>query len=637
MVRLPIGNGLLNPLPDEVAMRSVDGGRLRAAFEIARDDLLAQRYPEGYWVGELSSSALATATATSALAVVLGHAAGAGGVDPGTLQSRIEAGVAWLVGTQNSDGGWGDTPQSPSNIATTMLVRAAMHLAGASERHSDRLTRAMAYIEAHGGLLGLRRRYGKDKTFAAPILANCAVAGLVPWEQVPRLPFELACLPHRLLGLLRIPVVSYAIPALVAIGQVRHLHGRPRNPVTRRLRDRLLSRTLEVARRMQPASGGFLEAVPLTSFVVMSLAATGRADHPVVQQGLAFLLNTVRSDGSWPIDTNLATWVTTLAVGALAGAGQSVVHRVSLDWLLGCQHRHVHPFTKAPPGGWGWSYLSGAVPDADDTAGALLALAAIRSALSASLQPQKNADDRDSQEARIRRIDEAAREGIAWLLGLQNRDGGIPTFCRGWGALPFDRSGVDLTAHAVRALWAWRRVAADWGPLAARMDRALDRGLAFLLRQQRPDGSWVPLWFGNQYSMDEQNYVYGTARVLQAWRDLGRMGTESAKRGVQFLVAQQGSDGGWGGGWATPGVPGTQVSSVEETALAVEALLAAPPEPPVAAALARGLVWLIEAVETGRYRHSSPIGLYFARLWYDEKLYPRIFVVSALGRALAGQ
>src|SRR4029078_7639813 len=42
--------------------------------------------------------------------------------------------------------------------------------------------------------------------------------------------------------------------------------------------------------------------------------------------------------------------------------------------------------------------------------------------------------------------------GLHWLNTLQNRDGGWPTFCRGWGHLPFDRSGPDLTAHALRAI-----------------------------------------------------------------------------------------------------------------------------------------------------------------------------------------
>jgi squalene-hopene/tetraprenyl-beta-curcumene cyclase len=42
----------------------------------------------------------------------------------------------------------------------------------------------------------------------------------------------------------------------------------------------------------------------------------------------------------------------------------------------------------------------------------------------------------------------------------------------------------------------------------------------------------------------------------------------------------------------------------------------------------------VEAVESGRFRDPSPIGFYFAKLWYFEKLYPLIFTVAALGRAL---
>ena len=47
----------------------------------------------------------------------------------------------------------------------------------------------------------------------------------------------------------------------------------------------------------------------------------------------------------------------------------------------------------------------------------------------------------------------------------------------------------------------------------------------------------------------------------------------------------------------------------------------------------RGVAWLVDAVESGRFRDPSPIGFYFAKLWYYEKLYPLIFTVAALGRA----
>jgi len=71
---------------------------------------------------------------------------------------------------------------------------------------------------------------------------------------------------------------------------------------------------------------------------------------------------------------------------------------------------------------------------------------------------------------------------------------------------------------------------------------------------------------------------------------------------------------------------------MEETALAVEILHAALPE--TESALNNGLAWLVEQVEKGGlHRPAAPIGFYFAKLWYFEKLYPIVFAVAALGRA----
>ena len=159
---------------------------------------------------------------------------------------------------------------------------------------------------------------------------------------------------------------------------------------------------------------------------------------------------------------------------------------------------------------------------------------------------------------------------------------------------------------------------------------AIPGGFAYLEHSQRADGSWLPLWFGNQHAPDDENPTYGTARVLAAYRDLSKMSTEPAQRGVAWLVAAQNADGGWGGAKDTP-------SSIEETALAVEVLLDAPGAEttgsPVAAAVNKGLAWLVEKVEQGGLQQPTPIGFYFARLWYFERLYPIIFCVQALGRA----
>jgi hypothetical protein len=49
--------------------------------------------------------------------------------------------------------------------------------------------------------------------------------------------------------------------------------------------------------------------------------------------------------------------------------------------------------------------------------------------------------------------------------------------------------------------------------------------------------------------------------------------------------------------------------------------------------LRRGIQWLVAAVESDRWTEPSPIGFYFAKLWYHERLYPIIFTVAALGQA----
>jgi squalene-hopene/tetraprenyl-beta-curcumene cyclase len=166
--------------------------------------------------------------------------------------------------------------------------------------------------------------------------------------------------------------------------------------------------------------------------------------------------------------------------------------------------------------------------------------------------------------------------------------------------------------------------------------RPFARGMNYLARTQRPDGSWLPLWFGNQHMPNDENPTYGTARVLAAYRDLAMMDTEPAQKGIAWLLANQNPDGGWGGGRGSP-------SSIEETALALDILCECTPHAPREDGVTRsvtttldpvnkGIAWLVEQIENGGLAKSAPIGFYFAKLWYFEKLYPIIFSVSALGR-----
>jgi len=700
---------------------NIDNARFEAARAKATQALLDARHPDGHWEGRLSSSALSTATSLGALAFVARQSS----APHPRSQELIDAGLKWLVDNVNDDGGWGDTDLSFSNISTTTLCWAAFAMADADARYPEIVKRAEAWLaKAAGGIEpeklapAIIRRYGKDKTFSVPILTMCVISGRMgagrdAWRWVKQLPFELAAFPHKFFAALRLPVVSYALPALIAIGNARHARRPTWNPLTRWFRNVVRDKTLDKLKSIQPASGGFLEASPLTSFVAMSLAAAGQVGHPVTQKCVEFLVGNAREDGSWPIDTNLATWVTTLAVNALGNDPEFEFKEeefgVVRDWLLDQQYKDVHPYTNAAPGGWAWTDLSGGVPDADDTAGALLALGrmgdpfpALGYALRMSREGELPPDSIDPEEplSVVRAMTEFREKhetefdrtyrdhvvnGSRWLLDLQNGDGGIPTFCKGWTNLPFDRSSPDITAHALRA-WIGSHIDLPGDPakLDRRFGRALKKGLSFLRRQRDPAGSWIPLWFGNQHEANDENGTYGTAKALVLGAELIRQGSgelfvptislleepgdlerdprfrkEDAaftswqdqqraavrKRvegyaemfcpGVQWLLNNQQPDGGWGGGKNGP-------SSVEETALAVEALapcIAVGDEfwdgfksEDVSKAVERGVLWLIEKIEHDTWTQPAPIGFYFAKLWYYEDLYPITFTVAALNK-----
>src|SRR6056297_1274935 len=195
---------------------------LREPLDRWRQELLTQRLdaataPSQHWEGQLSPSALSTATAVSALATVLLQGSHLNASERQRYAERIDQGIAYLRGSQNEDGGFGDTDRSRSNIATTLLVLAAERLARRVAETTDQAgfstsqrIAAEAYTEREGSWDGLRRRYGKDKTFVVPILSNCAIAGMVDWQQVSPLPFEAAVFPQSMYRFLRMPVVSYA-------------------------------------------------------------------------------------------------------------------------------------------------------------------------------------------------------------------------------------------------------------------------------------------------------------------------------------------------------------------------------------------------------------------------------------------
>ena len=172
----------------------------------------------------------------------------------------------------------------------------------------------------HGGVSGLWQQFGNDKTLVAAVLANAALAGMVAWRQVPTLPFEALCLPKRWQRRLPPPASPATLPRLSPSAVPSFIMIRPRNPITRLLRHGVRNTSMSLLERLQAADGSFVDSIPITSFVVMSLASIGCQDHPVVQRGVEFLLSSLQADASWRTENNLAVWNTTLAVNHLVDA-----------------------------------------------------------------------------------------------------------------------------------------------------------------------------------------------------------------------------------------------------------------------------------------------------------------------------
>ena len=560
--------------------------KIEEMSRVLREELV-RRKPEGaIWRGKLSSSAISTSVSVFALYTI----------DKEKYASQIADGTDWLKTTIKEDGSWGDTVESPSNMTATLLTYASLYAVGTPPQKTS------IYLkERFGGLTdqhiikGVLDYYGTDLTFSVPILVMCALAGVISsWDEIPQFPFEISVLPQKIFRFFQLPVVSYAIPALIAVGILRYKKGKKN--ILSPIRKSFISKSLKVLTKLQPENGGYLEAAPLTAFVSMCMTEAGYKDHITTKKAAGFLAGNAREDGAWPIDTDLACWVTTLSVRAL---GVDIKDKQALaEAIKKNAYELPHPFTGAKEGGWGWTDLSGAAPDADDTSGALTALHTLTSG------------------AYCKEVG----KGIEWLLALQNKDGGMPTFCKGWGKLPFDRSSPDITAHSILAFELWHdALPAD---LQKKTKKSICRMLDWMQKIQAPDGSVIPLWFGDQDAKDEKSPIYGTTVTVEYLSCSKKpIAQEIAKKGLCFILASQNEDGGWGGAKDVP-------SKVTLTARALSALASFPDTDK--SIIERGFNYLYHAYTKGELLRPEPIGLYFSRLWYSEDMYNITFVLNAL-------
>lgn len=613
---------------------------MRGAYDRVRHDLLTLRNVDGYWEGQLNGSVLATATAISALAVV--QRRGGSGVSAGAhcepdWVGLIYRGLEWLADHQNADGGWGHMPGGPSCLDTTLLVLAAFQLTGVPAAHDDLLAQAQAFVDRAGGIPGLRRQ-STDRSWLALVLTNCALAEQVAWRDVPQLPFERAGLERasgvlsgRALGWSRrllAPVACRWWPAVIAAGQIRFQQLVGWNPLTAAWRRSSIGPGLKQLEQRQAADGSFDGQVALTGFVVMSLASMARTDLAWVSRAVDFLIGQARPDGSWPSARDVAVRSTAQSVLALSLDGHLDAEDVaSVDWLLAAQQQSVEPGRKSGggAGGWSWSAAPGAAATVVDTATVLMAL-------------RRYYDTAGRDESQRSRVAAAARSGATWLVAQQCRDGGWPVFGSTRDRQGCDPCAADATAWAVRSLHGWRDLGGTLGgAFDLLLDGAIARGLEYLQETQANNGSWLGCVAGRPAGAETIPPVATTAVVVRAWAECGLADKAPAQRGLAYLTSVQQPSGGWGGppmpirSSARAGLP--DVSTLDDTCLALQAYLSMGLPAGSRDACQLGLRWLGRAIDQQRHRNPSSYGVHLTKLWFGEQTDPLVAALTVLSLA----
>jgi len=509
-------------------MTKVPADDVAKAIERGAEALLRHQRPGGAFGYDSPASVLGTAGTVAAL-----HAA-----DPAGTADLVGAGAAWLRDQQHSGGGWGGVTGAGSEPVTTAVAVAALALA-APDDSADAVAAGRACLARLGGVDAVT-----DPAISLLCRQLLTAAGMTA-EAGPlrRLPLEIVFFDRvrrQRISFRTAPFIGLALMQadLLPAGPLRRATLRRARPAALRL--------LRSIYDHEGRTGAFSEDPWPAALVLLGLASSGEAPD-MAEAIVGWLRRAVRPDGAWDAVTNLELTRSGYAATGLIAAGYAADDRLraTRDFLRASQKQEAFGVLDVPPGGWSFSDARG-WPVTLESAEILAALAGF-------------GDSEDS----------VLRSGLEWLLGRQDSRGSWSLWVRDT-KLANDGPCPAITSQAITALH-------DGG--YADDHPALASAAAWLLTQQRPDGTFENLWY--------RDCTSGTAVVVAALARIGRAGHDVVRRSVAWLCDTQRPDGSWGPGDGTAG-------SVEETSWALQGLLAAG-GPGVAAAADRGVAWLVAA------------------------------------------
>jgi squalene-hopene/tetraprenyl-beta-curcumene cyclase len=617
--------------------------QVEQAISRTTDWLLSAQDREGYWWGELEADTTLESDYILFLYVM------------GQSDSPKLAKLAnYIRGKQLADGGWNIFPGGPAELNPTIKAYVALRLAGdpASAPHLER-----AKLKVHE-LGGLEASNSYTRFYLAMV-------GALDWSIVPAIPPELMLFPNwfpvnlnEMSSWTRAIVVPLSIlyarkpewhfPAGVTVGELFKVPGQKppsfkwdKGVITWRNAFLALDRAVKLYehapwkpfRKMALArarkwmverlerSEGLATISPAMMNSIYALLAEGKtSDDPLMARQIGYLER-------YEIEENEAVrlqpcispvWDTAIAMVSLEEAGLDPAHPSLIRaerWLLDQQILGAGDWQvkvpKAEPGGWAFEFRNDFYPDVDDTAFVLMALGRVA----------------DPESGRLRG---AIERGLAWLVSMQNSDGG-------WGAfdhennlqflnhIPFadhnamlDPSTADVTARAVECFGQM-----GWSATHPVLEGA--RG--FLRKDQTPDGSWYGRW--------GVNYVYGTSGVLRALETIGLASHPDSQRAAEWLRSVQNPDGSFGESvlsYFDAALKGKGKATASQTAWGLIGLLATVGALDPASEMAAA--WLVEHQnEDGSWDEQEFTGTGFPCVFYLKyHLYRNSFPLYALAR-----